>query len=444
MKIKLSDHFTYGKLLRFTFPTIVMMIFTSIYGIVDGFFVSNFAGKEEFTAVNFIMPYLMILGTLGFMFGSGGSALIGRTLGEGDREKANRIFSLIVYVSCALGVVLAVLGIAFLRPVAMAFGAEGKLLEDSVLYGTIILFSLPAFLLQFEFQSFFVTAEKPKMGLFMTVVSGVLNMVLDLLLVGIFPLGLVGAAAATAVSQAVGGAVPLFYFAYRKNKSLLRLTKTKFDGKALLKVCTNGSSELMTNISLSVVSMLYNLQLLKYDPENGIAAYGVLMYAGTIFVFAFVGYSVGVAPVVSFHFGAGNRDELKNLLRKSLVIISGFALSVFLLAELSAKPFSLIFVGYDETLLNLTVRAFIIYSFSYIFAGFAIFGSAFFTALNNGRVSASISFLRTLVFQVLAVFLIPLIFGLDGIWAATALSEIMAVVTTVIFLVSCRKKYGYF
>ena len=245
-------------------------------------------------------------------------------------------------------------------------------------------------------------------------------------------------------AQAVGGAVPLFYFAYRKNKSHLRLTKTKFDGKALLKVCTNGSSELMTNISLSVVSMLYNLQLLKYDPENGIAAYGVLMYAGTIFVFAFVGYSVGVAPVVSFHFGAGNRDELKNLLRKSLVIISGFALSMFLLAELTAKPFSLIFVGYDETLLNLTVRAFIIYSFSYIFAGFAIFGSAFFTALNNGCVSASISFLRTLVFQVLAVFLIPLIFGLDGICAATALSEILAVVTTVIFLVSCRKKYGYF
>ncbi len=443
MKIKLSDHFTYGKLLRFTLPSIVMMIFTSIYGIVDGFFVSNFAGKEEFTAVNFIMPYLMILGTVGFMFGSGGSALIAKTLGEGDREKANKIFSMLVYVSLVLGAILAVLGMIFLKPIAALLGADGVLLDDSVIYGRIILFALPAYLLQFEFQSFFVAAEKPKLGLLMTVVSGVLNMGLDFLLVGVFPLGLKGAAYATAISQIVGGLVPLLYFA-RKNTSLLKLTKTKFDKKALLRVCTNGSSEFMTNISLSVVSMLYNLQLLKYDPENGIAAFGVIMYVGMIFVYAFIGYSVGVSPVISFNFGAGNTKELKSLLRKSIVIIALVSVLMFSLALVTAKPFSQLFAGCDEALLSLTVRAFIIYSFSYLFAGFAVFGSGFFTALNNGPVSASISFLRTFLYQVLAVFFIPLVFGLDGIWAATVVAEFLAVLTAVVFLFACRKRYKYF
>lgn len=442
MDIKLSESFTYKKLLRFTLPSIVMMVFTSIYGVVDGYFVSNFVGKTPFAAVNFIMPFLMILGAIGFMFGTGGSALVSKTMGEGNPEKAKRIFSLLVYVSAACAVVIAVLGIALLRPLASLLGAEGEMLENCVRYGRIILIALPAYILQFEFQSFFVTAEKPQLGLAFTVAAGVTNMVLDALLVAAIPLGLEGAAAATAISQAVGGIAPLVYFA-RPNKSLLRLTKTRFDGKILLKTCTNGSSELMSNISMSLVGMLYNVQLMNYAGEDGVAAYGVLMYVNMIFLAAFIGYSVGTAPVIGYHYGAQNHAELKSLLRKSALIISVFAVCMFALAEVLARPLASIFVGYDAGLTELTVRAFSIFSFAFLFAGFSIFGSSFFTALNNGLISAAISFLRTLVFQIAAVLILPLIFEIDGIWYSIVVAEVVAVIVTAIFIFAKRKKYGY-
>lgn len=442
MDIKLSESFTYKKLLRFTLPSIVMMIFTSIYGVVDGFFVSNFVGKTPFAAVNFIMPFLMILGAIGFMFGTGGSALVSKTMGEGNPEKAKRIFSLLIYVSAGCAVVIAAVGIALLRPLASLLGAEGEMLENCVRYGRIILIALPAYILQFEFQSFFVTAEKPQLGLAFTVAAGVTNMVLDALLVAVFPFGLEGAAAATAISQAVGGLAPLVYFA-RPNKSLLRLTKTRFDGMILLKTCTNGSSELMSNISMSLVGMLYNVQLMKYAGEDGVAAYGVLMYVNMIFLAAFIGYSVGTAPVIGYHYGAQNHAELKSLLGKSTRIISVFAVCMFVLAEVLARPLALIFVGYDAGLTDLTVHAFSIFSFSFLFAGFSIFGSSFFTALNNGLISAAISFLRTLVFQIAAVLILPVFLQIDGIWYSIVVAEVVSVIVTVIFIFAKRKKYGY-
>lgn len=442
MKIQLSDHFDYKKLLRFTLPSIVMMIFTSIYGVVDGFFVSNFVGKTPFAAVNFIMPFLMILGAIGFMFGTGGSAIIAITMGAGDQEKAKRLFSMFVYVSIACGVAIAVLGILFIRPVAVLLGAEGIMLDNCVLYGRVILIALPAFILQYEFQSFFITAEKPQLGLAVTVAAGVTNMVLDALFVAIFRWGLVGAAAATAFSQAVGGIVPLVYFG-RSNSSLLRLTRTRFDGGALLKACTNGSSELMSNISMSIVSMLYNAQLMKYAGEDGVAAYGVLMYVNMVFLAAFIGYSVGVAPVIGYHYGAGNHEELKGLLKRSLVLIGIFSVGMLALGEGLARPLSMIFVGYDQELLDLTLKGFLIYSFSFLFAGIAIYGSSFFTALGNGLVSALISFLRTLVFQVAAVLIFPLVWGIDGIWISIVAAELMAALVTVLFLIGKRKKYRY-
>ena len=442
MDIKLSDHFTYKKLLRFTVPSVIMLVFTSIYGVVDGFFVSNIVGKTPFAAVNFIMPFLMVLGAFGFMFGTGGGTLIARTLGEGKHEKANKQFSLFVYVSFAFAVLLAAVSIWKLPEIASFLGAEGKLLSDCVLYGRIILIALPFYTLQFEFQMFFVTAEKPKLGLYMTIVSGAANMVLDALFIVVFNWGLIGAAAATAVSQILGGLVPVIYFA-RPNKSLLRLTKTNFDKKALLKACTNGSSELMSNISMSVVSMLYNVQLLKYAGENGIAAYGVLMYVNFTFVSAFIGYSVGSAPLFSFHFGAKNTDELKNLRKKSNAII-GFCSVIMLIASfLLAEPLSQMFVGYDKELFDMTVRGFYIFSFSFLFAGFAIFGSGFFTALNDGLTSAIISFLRTLVFQIAAVLLLPLVLGLDGIWISVVAAEAAAVALTFLFIKLKKKKYHY-
>lgn len=442
MNIGLSDHFTYAKLLKFTLPSIAMMIFTSIYGVVDGFFVSNFVGKTPFAAVNFIMPFLMILGTIGFMFGTGGSALVAKTLGEGNKDEACRIFSLLVYVSIALGAVIAVLGILFIRPIASLLGAEGEMLENSVIYGRIILIALPAFILQMEFQSFFVTAEKPQLGLFVTVASGVTNMILDALLVAVFPLGLVGAAVATAISQAIGCIVPLVYF-ISKNSSLLSLGKTAFNGRALLHTCTNGSSELMSNVSMSLVGMLYNIQLLKYAGEDGVSAYGVLMYVSMIFAAAFIGYSIGTAPVIGYHYGAQNFDELKSLRKKSLLIILFFSISMAALSLLLSSPLSELFVGYDEALLALTKRGFLIYSLSFLFMGFAIFSSGFFTALNDGVTSAIISFLRTLVFQILAVIILPLIMDIDGIWWSIVVAEVMAVVTSFVFMALKKKKFNY-
>ncbi|MCI8408917.1 MAG: MATE family efflux transporter [Lachnospiraceae bacterium] len=442
MNIQLSDQFTYKKLLRFTLPSIIMMIFTSIYGVVDGYFVSNYVGKTPFAAVNFIMPFLMILGAVGFMFGTGGSALISKTMGEGNDDKAKRLFSLFVYVSAVLGTVIAVLGIIFVRPVAAFLGAEGTMLEDCVTYGRIILLALPAFILQYEFQSFFVTAGKPQMGLMVTVAAGVTNMLLDALLVAVFSLGLPGAAAATAISQCVGGIIPFIYFCSR-NSSLLRLTKTKFEGKALLKACTNGSSELMSNISMSVVSMLYNGQLMRYAGQDGVAAYGVLMYVNLVFLAAFIGYSVGTAPVIGYHYGAENHNELKSLLKKSLVIIAIFSVVMLIAAECLAKPLATVFVGYDQKLLELTLHGFVIFSFAFLFAGFAIFGSSFFTALNNGLVSALIAFLRTLVFQVAAVIIFPLVWGINGIWFSIVAAELMAAIVTALFLFGKRGKYHY-
>lgn len=442
MSIQLSDHFTYKRLLRFTLPSIIMMIFTSIYGIVDGFFVSNFVGKTPFAAVNFIIPVLMIFGALGTMFGSGGSALIAKTLGEGDSDKAKHLFSLFIYVSAVFGVIIAFVAFIFLRPIAEMLGAEGEMLENCVAYGHIILLGLPALMLQYEFQSLFITAEKPQLGLIVTIAAGVTNMALDALLVAVFPLRLKGAAVATVLSQYVGGIIPVIYFS-RRNSSLLRLTKTKLEGKAILKACTNGSSEFLSNISMSVVSMLYNVQLMKYAGENGVAAYGTLMYVSMIFIAAFFGYSVGTAPIIGYHYGAGNYAELKSLLKKSLVIIGICSMAMLVTSELLARPLSLIFVSYDQDLLNMTLRGFIIFSFSFLFAGMPIFGSAFFTALNNGLISALISFLRTLVFQIAAVLIFPLIWKIDGIWMSIVAAELFAAIVTVFFLLNRRKKYRY-
>lgn len=442
MKIQLSDHFTYSKLLRYTLPSIVMMVFTSIYGVVDGFFVSNFVGKTSFTAVNFIFPVLMILGAAGFMLGTGGGTLIAKIMGEGKREEANRLFSLVIYTGIGCGTALAAVGLLLIRPIAAALGAQGQMLEDSVTYARIILLAIPAFVLQYEFQCLFSTAEKPALGLYVTVAAGVTNMVLDALFVAAFRWGLVGAAAATAVSQCVGGVIPLVYFA-RPNSSLLRLGRTRFDGRALWRTCTNGVSELMSSISGSMVSMLYNAQLLKYAGEDGVAAYGVLMYVSLVFQAVFIGYAVGTAPVIGYHYGAQNHEELRGLRRRSTVVVAVFAGCMFAAAQLLGKPLSLLFVGYDAGLLELTARAFTIFSFCFLFSGFAIFGSSFFTALNNGLVSAAISFLRTLVFQVAAVLIFPLIWEVDGIWLSIVAAEALAVAVTAAFLWGMRKKYQY-
>jgi putative MATE family efflux protein len=442
MHIQLSDHFTYQKLLKFTFPSIMMMIFTSIYGVVDGFFVSNFVGKTPFAALNFIFPFIMLLSAVGFMFGAGGSALVAKNMGEGKMELANRRFSFLVYFTIASGIVIAVLGILFVRPVAAWLGAEGELLEYCVLYGRILLAAMPAFMLQTEFQTFFVTAEKPELGFKITVAAGIANMVLDWLLVAVFPFGLAGAAWATALSQVVGGILPLIYFAC-PNDSLLHLGPASFDGFALWRTCTNGVSELVSNISMSLVGLLFNVQLMAYAGENGVAAYGVIMYIDFIFLAAFIGYAMGTAPVISYHFGAENHTELKSLLRKSLIILLISSVGMFVFAEAAARPLALIFASYDPTLLDITVHGFRIYSISFLFVGFTIFGSSFFTALNNGLVSAIISFVRTMIFEVVLVLALPVLWDIDGIWWAVVIARGLSILLTFGFILGNRKKYQY-
>jgi len=435
MKIQLSEHFTYKKLLQFVFPSIIMMIFTSIYSVVDGLFVSNFVGKSAFAAVNLIMPFLMGISALGFMIGTGGSAIVAKTLGEGKTEKANEYFSMLVYITAIGGIIIAILSMFLVKPVAILFGANGALLDNCILYGRILCISLPAFMLQNVFQSFFVTAEKPHLGLRVIVIAGVTNMVLDFLFVAVLHFGLPGAGFATVCGEFIGGLFPLFYFG-RKNSSLLKLRKTHFHGKILLKTCTNGSSELMTNLSSSIVNALYNMQLMKFAGEDGVAAYGTIMYVNFIFVSIFLGYA-------SYHYGAGNQDELKNLFLKSIRLIGTWAVSLFVIAQLIATPLATLFVGYDHGLFALTRNGFRLYSFAFLINGFNIYGSAFFTALNNGLLSALISFLRTLVFQMAIVLLLPLILGINGVWCSVAIAELLTLCVTGTFIVLERNTYHY-
>ena len=440
-RIQLSEHFTCGKLIRFTIPTITMMIFTSLYGVVDGLFVSNCVGSEPFAALNLIWPVVMILGSIGFMIGTGGSAIISMTLGEQKPDKANQYLSMLIYLEIIVGVILSVLGVVFARPIAALLGAEGTMQDDCVVYGTVLFVALVSFLLQNSFQSFLVVAERPRMGLIVSVLAGVTNMILDFLLVYVFPMGLFGAALATAISQIVGALIPLLFFI--RNKKGLHLVWTKFEWKPIVKTCTNGASEMVTNLSMSLVNVLYNVQLLKYAGTNGVVAYGIIMYVSFIFSGTYMGYSIGAAPIVGYHFGAANHKELKGLLRKSLTLLGVASIVMTVVAELTAGGLAGIFVGYDKDLLEMTENAIRIFSLSYLISGVNIFTSAFFTALSDGFVSATISFLRTFLFQIIMIFLLPEIMGLNGLWFAVVVAEGLALFVSGAFLIAKRKKYQY-
>ena len=442
MNIQLSDHFTYRRLIRFVIPSVAMMILTSVYGVVDGLFVSNFVGKTPFAAVNLVIPFTMILGAFGFMLGTGGTALVAKTLGEGRQEEANRIFSMLIYFALGLGVLLTIFGIAVLKGIVIKMGADDAMLRHCMIYGRIVLLGIPFYMLQNMFQNFLIAAEKPQLGLIVTIAAGVTNMVLDALFIAVLGWGVAGAAAATALGQCVGGLVPFVYFA-RKNSSKLSLVKTRLMGGALFHACTNGSSELVSNVSMSLVGMLYNLQLMKFAGENGVAAYGVIMYVNFIFIAIFLGYAYGSAPIVAFNYGARRTEELQNVLKKSLKLILGTGISLFLIATVFAGVLSGLFVGYDAELYRLTVRGFHLYAISFLLCGFNIYGSSFFTALNNGVVSAAISFLRTVVFEVAAVLILPLFFGVDGIWCAITVAELASILITIGAFSALRRRYQY-
>lgn len=442
MNIRLSDHFSYSKLIRFTLPTIAMMIFTSIYGVVDGVFVSNCVGSDAFAAVNLIMPVIMILGSTGFMIGTGGSAIVSKTLGEKKLEKASEYFSMLIYLCIVSGVILSAIGIIFIKPIAGLLGATGDIANNCIIYGRTIFFMMTGLFLQNAFQSFLVVAEKPKLGLAVTLLAGFTNMFLDFLFVYVLRLGVFGAAVATGISQFVGAIIPVIYFASGKN-NILHLKKCRFNKDIIIKTCINGSSEMVTNMSMSLVNMLYNMQLMKYIGTNGVVAYGIIMCVGFIFSGTYIGYSVGSAPVISYHYGAGNKKELKSLFKHSIILLVISSVIMTLLAEVLARYLAGIFVSYDNKLLELTTTAIRIYSVSYLISELNIFASSFFTALNNGFVSAAISFLRMFVFQIIMILLLPVIIGINGIWIAVTAAEALALVVSVIFIIINRKKYGY-
>lgn len=441
MKIQLSDHFTYKKLIKFTISSIIMMIFTSIYCVIDGVFVSNFVGADAFASVNIIYPFIAIIGSVGFMFGTGGSAFVSKTMGEGENEKANKYFSMLIYFMFLIGIVLTVLGFIFIEPIAKLLGADANSLEGCLIYGRVMICGILHFMLQYSFQSFLVVAEKPILGLIISILSGVFNMLGDFLFIYVFKLGVMGAGVASVLSQCIGGIVPLIYFLNKKRK--LHLTKTNFNWKVIVKSCSNGLSEMLTNISLSVITIFYNLQLLKIIGSDGVVIYGIIQYIGFIFAAIFLGYSIGVAPIISYHYGAKNKEELKNLLRKSIIMtgISGILMTT--LAEILARVFANIFVSYDNNLVEKTIIAIRLYSLSFILNGLNIFASSFFTALNNGVVSAIISFLRTFAFQILMIYLLPIILGINGIWLAVVVSEVLSIIVVVFFILKNKKRYGY-
>ncbi len=442
MEIGLDGHFTYRKLLRFVASPVLMMLFTSLYGVVDGFFVSNYVGSTGLAAVNLIWPLVMGVSTIGFMVGSGGSAVVSKTLGEGDHQKANSYFSLLIYVTAGVGLALSVLFLFLIRPVSVALGASGPLLADCVSYGRwLTVFALP-FILQVAFQSFLVTAGKPDLSLGFSIFGGAANMVLDWLFIVPLHMGVAGAALATGLGQVIGGVIPLVYF-LGKNNSLLSLGRTKWNGWVLLKTCTNGASEMVTNLSTTVVQTLYNIRLMGLVGEAGVAAYGIILYVMFVFTALYYGYAMGAAPLVGFHFGARNRKELQSLFRKSIVLLLGAGVILTALAEAVSGPLTAVFAGYDPDLFAMTLRGFRLYALSFLLMGMSVWGSAFFTALSNGLVSAVISFLRTLVFETGAVLLLPLVLGLDGIWLSGLAAEIASLAVTVGFFRRMGPRYGY-
>ncbi len=442
MDIQLSDHFTYKKLFRFVYPSIVMMIFSSLYSVVDSLFISNFVGKTPLASINLIMPFIMILTGFGFMIGIGGSALVAKTLGEGNNKDANRYFTMMIYLTLMSSIIISIVGIIFMRPISYMLGATEEMISDCVTYGRLVLMFNVAFMLGNAFQSFFITAEKPMIGLLVVVISGLTNIVLDTIFIVVLDSGVEGAALATGISECVGGIIPLIYF-IKPNSSHLKLVKTKLELKVLIKACANGSSEMMDNASFSLICILYNFQLIRIAGENGVVAYSVVMNVQFIFMAIFIGYTIGSSPIISYHYGAKNSVELKNMLKKGVILMSISGIIMALLAQVLAYPSAHIFVGYDNELLDMTVHALQIFAISFILSGLNIFLSTFFTALNNGGISATISFVRTLVFQSLLVLILPIFFGLAGIWWASVIAEVLSFIVASIFLILKRKQYNY-
>ena len=440
----MEGHYGYRRILKEMWPMVLMLMVTSVYSIVDGWFISNFAGSTAFAAMNIIWPAIAIISALGLMVGAGGSALVSKTFGEGDDERANHIFTMLIKLTFIAGAVISAALFVVMKPLAAALGAEGEMVRYAVIYGRILTAALPVYMLQMAMQPFYMVAGRPELGTITSIACGLTNIALDALFVAGLGWGLTGAAVATAASFIVGGCIPAAFFASKRNKTPLRFLKdSRYEWPAIGQSLSNGLSEFVGNISFNIVGICYNLQLMKYIGENGVSAYGVLMYVGFIFGSVFIGYNMGISQVISYKYGAGDKAELRSLLRKSCALVAVAGIVITATVELLAPLLSRLFVGYYPALRDLTTYALHIYMISFLICGFNMFASAWFTALNNGPVSAVISFTRTLVFELGCVFILPLLFGIDGIWVAVNVAEVLALILSAALVLGFRKRYGY-
>lgn len=443
-RIKLSDHFTYIRLLRFTMPTILMLLSASLYGVVDGLFIANCAGKTAFAAVNLIWPFPMLLGAIGYMFGAGGCALVSKTMGEGYYERARSYFTMLTITAVACGFLFASIGIFFIDDIANMLGAKSGMIHvNCVVYGRYIMAAMPLFILQCMFQPYMIAAEKPKWGLAIIFVAGCVNVLLDYYFLYNKNMGVAGAGLATMISQAVGAVLPMFLFVGKKHSKLYFVSKIKIEPLVLAKTCANGASEFIVNASMPFVNLLYVYALWKVAGEDGVGAYGVIMYVNIVFFSFYNGLAMGSSPIISFHYGAHQMYEVRNVKRIVFCLLSISGLLLFVVAELTSPMIAGLFSKGDEVFGDIIERSFSLYALSFLFAPYNIYASAFFTALNNGKVSAAISFSRILFFQVGALLTLPIWFGIDGFWMALPIAEVLCLGLSIFLYLKFKPLYNY-
>lgn len=438
----IAQEFNLISLLRFVAPTVVMLVFMSLYQMVDAVFVSKFVGENALSALNIVYPFPSIVIAVSIMLATGGSAIIARNMGEGKEKEAKENFSFIVLVGAVIGVAIATAGILFIEPLIYMLGATPSLYDYCYEYLFILVLSVPLSVFQMLFQSFFVTAGKPHLGLTLTVLGGVSNIVLDYVFIVLCGFGVSGAALATSIGYSIPGLFGLIYFAVSR-KGTLYFVKPVFRWGVLFKCCINGSSEMVNNLAVAVTTFLFNVLMLKYEGEAGVAAITIVLYAQFLMTSAFMGFSSGIAPVVSFNYGSGNVRQLKKIFKISVWVIAVVSAAVFVIAETCSDVVIMVFTPAGSEVFGLTKYGFAIFSFSFLCTGMNIFASALFTAFSNGKISAILSFLRTFVFLTACLLFLPLFWGVDGIWLAVPVAEVMALFVSVYYLVRFKKVYQY-
>ncbi len=442
MNTTISQKFTLTSLLKFALPTTIMMVVLSIYTLVDGVFVSNFVGELAFSAINIIFPFISLIFALGIMAATGGNALVANNLGQGDDEKARENFTLIVIFATGLGLLLMMVGIVFNKEIARLLGATPLIEEYARDYLSTLAPFIPLAIWMGFSQILFVTIGKPTLGLIATLVGGITNIIFDYLFIVVMNMGIKGAALGTGLGYSLPGLFFIYYFLFHRKNSLY-FVKPRWRARVLLKTFTNGSSEFVANLATSITTFMFNLIILDLAGEQGVAAIGIILYAQFLLMSAFLGYAQGVAPIFSYAYGARDHLQLKKVFSISIRVIILFSLAIASFSYFASSSIVGIFVERQSQVFSLAKNGFSVFSLSFLFMGVNIFSSSLFTAFSNGKISASISFLRTLVFILGYLLFLPRFLGLPGVWLAIPLAEFTTMFFSISYLTIQRKKYHY-